>query len=463
VIINCLDSYDYLHAIYQLQHGETLTHTDRFLLFRCWDFVPFKSFPLSEKSDEKPTLNLVQEVYDQLLTRLEQTLAVTAPVAPPSFAYIFERIQQLLSIRQLNSFDRHAVRIVDHLVTILQQVHDTDQDRAIKLVSLNAIDSLARHSDIRLVMMQKQQLANLVQTYTSDVHDADTRRLAFAVLAQIINEDMAGSNARGMMAVFVEQLKQAEKPAHNADTARTLDSVRGRSMPMRSNTTMNVHVVALMEHEEMKDAFISEDGVPTLMAFVRDSESDDHGDGEHQSTEQLIDAIKILWSCSFSRPDIRTAIRQDAALMARLHRLEEQPTDKSNDQADTRLQKAAEGLLWKVEKEEQKAAELEQKRQEKRRQAHESRSAAGEQVGNDDDDDEDEEKYDLMISYAWADMDLAHRIFHHLRDRLGYKIWIDQEQMHGSTIEAMVSASCSITLLDTSARPFVDYVSCLCR
>ncbi|CAF4799954.1 unnamed protein product, partial [Rotaria sp. Silwood2] len=45
-----------------------------------------------------------------------------------------------------------------------------------------------------------------------------------------------------------------------------------------------------------------------------------------------------------------------------------------------------------------------------------------------------------MISYSWADMDLAHRIFKHLTEKLGYKIWLDQEQMHGSTIQAMANA-----------------------
>ena len=50
----------------------------------------------------------------------------------------------------------------------------------------------------------------------------------------------------------------------------------------------------------------------------------------------------------------------------------------------------------------------------------------------------EQERYDCMISYSWADMDLAHRIFHHLTDKFGYKVWLDQEQMHGSTIEAMV-------------------------
>ncbi|CAF4191700.1 unnamed protein product, partial [Rotaria magnacalcarata] len=57
-----------------------------------------------------------------------------------------------------------------------------------------------------------------------------------------------------------------------------------------------------------------------------------------------------------------------------------------------------------------------------------------------EEEEEEEQKYDLMISYCWAESELAHRIFGHLSEKLGYKVWIDIEQMHGSTIEAMANA-----------------------
>ena len=113
--------------------------------------------------------------------------------------------------------------------------------------------------------------------------------------------------------------------------------------------------------------------------------------------------MKILWSCTFNQPDVVKTLQQDTLLMTRVHDLLERTKSK-----------AAEGLIWKVEKEDKLKAQ------------------ESDQTGED-------EQYDLMISYSWADMDLVHRICHHLRDKLGYKIWLDQEQMHGSTIEAMVS------------------------
>ena len=186
-----------------------------------------------------------------------------------------------------------------------------------------------------------------------------------------------------------------------------------------------------MQHEEMKNEFVKQGGVDKLTSFIRD------GNPDKQSIEQLTDAMKILWSCTFNQPDVTKTLQQDTQLMARVHQLLERTKSKEEINAD--LEKAAEGLIWKVEKEEkfkeQKAAELEKKLEEKKRKAQES----GQEV---DEEEEEEEQYDLMISYSWADMELVHRIFHHLRDKLGYKIWLDQEQMHGSTIEAMVSCRC---------------------
>ena len=45
----------------------------------------------------------------------------------------------------------------------------------------------------------------------------------------------------------------------------------------------------------------------------------------------------------------------------------------------------------------------------------------------------------IMISYQWNQQDLILRVRDRLREQ-GYKIWIDVEQMGGSTLEAMARA-----------------------
>jgi hypothetical protein len=174
-----------------------------------------------------------------------------------------------------------------------------------------------------------------------------------------------------------------------------------------------------MQHEKIKNEIIKQGGLEILIAFIRD------GDPSKQSDAQLEDALKILWSCTFNNPQVVKTLHLDVKFMTRVYQIQ----NKSKQDGNSSLQKAVEGLIWKVEKEEkfkeQQEAEAERKQKLKSQQ-------------NGIQEEEDEEQYDLMISYSWADMELAHRIFHHLTEKLGYKIWLDQEQMHGSTIEAMV-------------------------
>jgi hypothetical protein len=183
------------------------------------------------------------------------------------------------------------------------------------------------------------------------------------------------------------------------------------------------HFVVLIQHEQIKSEFIKQDGLELLSSFIR------NGDSNKQSDEQLENVIQILWSCAINNAQALNILQQDTKLMTRVNQL----FDNTKDNENSPLKKAAEGLIWKVEKEEkfkqQQIEEAERKQQEKKRKAQETGT---------EEEDEEEEQYDCMVSYSWADMDLAHRIFHHLTEKLGYKVWLDQEQMHGSTIQAMV-------------------------
>jgi hypothetical protein len=178
-----------------------------------------------------------------------------------------------------------------------------------------------------------------------------------------------------------------------------------------------------MQHDQIKAEFIKQGGLEKLITFIRD------GDPSKQSDAQLEDALKILWSCTFNNPQVVNQLQQDVKLMTRVNQMQ----DNAKQDGNSSLEKAVEGLIWKVEKEEQfkEQQEAEAERKKKRK----AQQNGTEEV---EEEEEEEEQYDMMLSYSWADMDLAHRIFHHLTEKLGYKIWLDQEQMHGSTIQAMV-------------------------
>ncbi len=187
-----------------------------------------------------------------------------------------------------------------------------------------------------------------------------------------------------------------------------------------------------MQHEQIKNEFVKQGGLDILIPFIGD------GDPTKQSPKQLEDALKILWLSTFNNPQALNTLQKDTKFLKHVNQL----LGSAKQNGDSSLEKAAEGLIWKVEKEEQfkqhQAEEAERKKEEKKRKAEETGI----------EEEEEEEQYDCMISYSWADMELAHKIFHHLTKKLGYKVWLDQEQMHGSTIEAMVYSHTSVIVVN---------------
>jgi hypothetical protein len=226
VVISCLDSYDYIQSIRQLQHGENLTDIDRFLLFTCWEHIPFAS-TMSRKSFNGPnSVNFIQYVYDTLLERLERALDEPPPVAPPSFGYIFERFHQLLNIHNLQSFDKHTPYIIDHLTKILQNspAPNTDDD-VIVLITLEAFYSLSKNADICAVM-KKRQLVPLFKKYVS-TNTGEKRKLAFDILAEIMDEQEINTHSSKITAFFIDELKHLDPNGYNPDVDNALSSLKG--------------------------------------------------------------------------------------------------------------------------------------------------------------------------------------------------------------------------------------------
>ncbi|CAF1341346.1 unnamed protein product [Rotaria magnacalcarata] len=407
LIFNCLDSYDYIQALRQLQNGQSLNDIERFLLYTCWEYVPFSS---KNSKTTAYSAAFIDQFYDDALARFELTLDQEPSMSTNARTYIFERCQQLLNIQNFSSFDKHANNIFDRLTKMLEKPSSTTpHPDAMVIVALNAFLNLSKNVDIRTIM-RKRQLTSLFNKYISN-EAGEQQKLALSILAEIMDEKEINDNPTEMAKIFIDQINKLDPNKYDPDVDNTLSSLN-----------------AMMQHEEFKNEFVRQGGLDILIPFVRD------GDPEIQSDKQLEDAIKILWSCTFNNPAALNTIKQNEKLMTRVNDL----LEKSKENENTTLEKAAEGLIWKVEKEEkfieERAAQAEKKKQEKKRKAEETG------VAEEEEEEEEEQKYDLMISYCWAESELAHRIFGHLSEKLGYKIWIDIEQMHGSTIEAMANA-----------------------
>ncbi|CAF0893365.1 unnamed protein product [Rotaria sp. Silwood1] len=80
------------------------------------------------------------------------------------------------------------------------------------------------------------------------------------------------------------------------------------------------------------------------------------------------------------------------------------------------LKKAADGVLWKLEKE-----------NEFKKQYQEQTTSENTQ-------------FDFMISYSWGDKPLVRKIFKYLIEQCHYRVWLDENEMSGSLCQAMAQA-----------------------
>ncbi|CAF3477787.1 unnamed protein product [Rotaria sordida] len=408
LVIDWLHSYDLIQAATRLEHDELLSNIEHYLLLICSEYLCCTYLTKQDCSTEITSIHIIQSICNELLTRFEYALDQSSSITSSDLSYTFERCQQLLNVHNLPSFDKHAQNIIDHLIKILQNPSSTNpNDDALIIVALKTFCNLTKNSEIRMIM-KKRRLIYLFNRYT-DIEMGEKRKLAFEILAEIMDEQEVNDNSSEITSIFIDQLKQLNQNEYNPNLDNTLSSLN-----------------ALIQHEQIKNELIKQNGLEKFITFIRD------GDPSKQSSKQLEDALKILWSCTFNNPEVLNKLKQDQNLMTRVNHL----LEISRQNKDTTLEKAAEGLIWKVEKEEKFIEEQIAEAEKKKRKTQET----GIEEEEEEEEKEEEQKYDFMISYSWADIDLAHRIFNYLTEKLGYKVWLDQEQMHGSTIQAMANA-----------------------
>ena len=164
-----------------------------------------------------------------------------------------------------------------------------------------------------------------------------------------------------------------------------------------------------LSHLAINDAnkkILGQNGViPVLISVIKTSNED----------EEKASAIRALWMLAF-HDNNKEKIRQEEGAMDILHRLQHSENPE--------VQKAAAGALWELEG---KTAR------------HSERM---ESTGN-----------HVMISYQWDSQEVLVEVKNRLQAN-GYRVWMDLEQMKGSTLEAMAEAveNASVVLVCVSRR-----------
>ena len=165
-----------------------------------------------------------------------------------------------------------------------------------------------------------------------------------------------------------------------------------------------------LSHLAINDAnktILGQNGViPVLISVIKTSNED----------EEKASATRALWMLAFDDNN-KEKVRQEEGAMNILHQLQQS--------RNSEVQKAAAGALWELEG---KTA----------RQSSEKIESTGNHV---------------MISYQWDSQEVLVEVKNRLQAS-GYRVWMDLEQMGGSTLEAMAKAveDSSVVLICVSER-----------
>ncbi|CAF1469918.1 unnamed protein product, partial [Rotaria sordida] len=268
---------------------------------------------------------------------------------------------------------------------------------------LSKIYACVRDSNIISVIKDKHIAETILRLTT--VNSQSIQRLAYNILALVMSENDVRKLAQPdkITSVFIEFLKEThEKQSYLYDDYRTqlIDTLK-----------------AFLQHDQIKEEFIKQDGLSLIMKFLYNR---DKYDRSYSETNQS-DALELICILAFD-DHVAQILKQNQLFMTTVKSILTIESDKCEYDQEVaeknveRIKKAANSVLWVLENEEKTMK------------------------NNNNNEQRNKDAYDLMISYSWNDMDLAHKISDYLTANKHYNVWIDRDKMHGSIIDSMASA-----------------------
>ena len=153
-----------------------------------------------------------------------------------------------------------------------------------------------------------------------------------------------------------------------------------------------------VQHDQVKTELIQHAALPLLVKCTVEARFD-------PIKVQLV-ALEILLALSFNN-EAFSILRKNQDFIDHIREL----SSRTHPNA-ARLQRAAEGLLWKLEKEEEAVAKS---------------------------NNSDSSRYDIMISYSHKDQDICLQI-HEQLVKDGYQVWLDRDCLRGPTMIGIANA-----------------------
>ncbi|CAH1238555.1 Hypp5602 [Branchiostoma lanceolatum] len=257
--------------------------------------------------------------------------------------------------------------------------------------SLGILHNCAKVMENRTILRQLGLIDHLLPWINTS--DEELKTVTVMTLAYIVGEEdneliMTDDSVIGfILTVFTE----------------AVDSGSMRSQGF-SAMEMAMGISQLAQNDDNKVMIVEKGALPLLVQLM------ETGDEEEQ--EQ---GARAVWQLAFHDAN-KDKIRAEPRLMYQLKRLK--------DSKNPEIAKAANGALWVLDKQarEEKAKELTEKSEESS--IEDLQEGGGPHI---------------MISYQWDHQKTLIKVKDRLQS-LGYRVWMDLEQMGGSTLQAMAEA-----------------------
>ena len=294
-------------------------------------------------------------------------------------------------------------RMIDQLSSVLNSIIESKKSDEITImltqILTQCLYSLTMTNDLRTYIKNKHIVPLLLKL--TNFEDETIQFNVYRTLAAILTEEDVKTlaNPSKIANVFLKFLTNLID-----DSSRTprfynlLRSLKSKFSFSKNFRSINFFPsLVLIQHDQIKEEVTRQEILPLLIRCASESKFD--------AIKARLPALEILLALTFNT-EAANQLKQNAKFLATLKTL-------LTNSSEQRLQRVAEGVLWKLEKEEQDIL------------ATKSNS--------------NKKPYHVMLSYSHSDKELCYRIHDRLvKDQ--FKVWIDREQMHGQTMVAMANA-----------------------
>ncbi|CAF1022540.1 unnamed protein product [Didymodactylos carnosus] len=412
-IVKCICSTCYIDIFKQFQLDKTeLSMKEHFLLLTCPHYIVYG---YDGKHIEEVQIELCHTMLNRYLEILEQFIPLIKQWSNDLIIQVMSYLTGILqytSIRELQQkYLNVHLKLIDAIIVILNAPNlldklvegTTDSMSCLIFTAITYLYGLIFHPTFATVIKEKQLTSTFVKLAEIS-NDEHIQIHTYRILAMIMNENdiKTLANPAKITEVFINFIKCL---ADNAVRKRVLQ-----------NTLISLK--NLVQHDQIKDELVKQGAIPLLIQCATETKDDPINIQQY--------ALEILWALTFNEqaPNI---LKNDQNFMTHIRSLQ--------SCSERGVAKAAEGLIWKLEKEAEYI--MTKKEQEEMIETELSRSFMRfrfKRVAKPTikiEPTNDAHKYDVMISYSHSDKDVCYQI----QERLvkdNFRVWLDRDNLYGS-------------------------------